>query len=342
MATFQSLSDEILLLEVQRFIPHAALLKIATVCMSLNRCSTPEIYRYVHYHEPWNLISSNRMGRYAQVYGWYADKSRPNTKIHSLQLFLRTISSSEELRRHVFGASFYCNAVDEDEITAKVVRVLSGSAHFPPIHLAPYGPLDASTIMPVLNTVTSLEIRFDHLQPALESESIPMDTCYDVFCLPNLRSLAIIHVRSWTPQSSKETSSNTEKSMSRVKTSKVTCLSFFATIPPGPDFDQILSWPNALKSLHYELSTDDHHSFGLDSPTLSPVDFSTALLSQMTSLEEPVIYGDCQGDNKGYMPAEVFDLRLFPNIRVAGLGLGFLMVSKLDAECADGVVGDLK
>ena len=209
------------------------------------------------------------------------------------------------------------------------------------VHFAPFGMLASSSVMPLLSVVTSLEIRFDHLDPVPDSDAVPMERLYQIFSLPNLRSLSIILVRSWTPEDPNETTANSQISNLRSKTSNIACLSLFASVPPGPDLEEMLSWPIALRSLHYELCTDEHNSFGLGLPTLSPLDFSTALNSQSTSLEELVIYGDCQGDNTGYMANELIDLRSFSALRIVGLDLAWLMVSKLDAECYDAEASEI-
>lgn len=209
------------------------------------------------------------------------------------------------------------------------------------VHFAPFGMLGSSSVMPVLSVVTSLEIRFDHLDAIPDSAAVPMDRLYQIFSLPDLRSLSIILVRSWMPEVSSGPTGNSQISKRRSKSSNITCLSLFATVPPGPDLEEVLSWPIALHSLHYELCTDEYNSFGLGLPTLSPLDFSPALESQMTSLEELIIHGDCQGENTGYMANELIDLRSFSALRIVGLDLAWLMVSKLDAECFDADVRDL-
>ncbi|PVH79845.1 hypothetical protein DL98DRAFT_532689 [Cadophora sp. DSE1049] len=230
--------------------------------------------------------------------------------------------------------------MEGDGLAVRVVQVLRGSERFRCLHFAPFGSLNSSSMASVLSVVTSLEIRFDHLMPIPGNDSVPMDRCYEIFCLPTLRSLSIVGVRSWSPDESVAEASNGNISRSRCKTSNIASLSLLATVPPGSDLAELLSWPISLQSLHYELATDEDDSFGFGMPTLSPLDFSTALSSQMMCLEELIVYGDCQGDNKGYMATEVFDLRPFVNLRVVGLDIGYLMVTKLDAECADAEVGD--
>lgn len=209
------------------------------------------------------------------------------------------------------------------------------------MHFAPFAMLDSKSVMPLLSIVTSLEIRFDHLDPVPDSDAVPMERLYQIFSPPDLRSLSIILIRSWTPENPSDTTAKSQISKLRSKTSNITCISLFATVPPGSDLEEMLSWPKALRSLHYELCTDEYNSFGVGLPTLSPLDFSTALVSQSNSLEELVIYGDCQGDNTGYMANELIDLRSFSALRIVGLDLAWLMVSKLEAECYDAEASEI-
>lgn len=249
------------------------------------------------------------------------------------------MSESAELRNCVVGASFFCNTTEGDDLAAKVVELLKASEKFRHLHFAPFGALDSSLITPVLNVVTSLEIRFDHLGPTPGSDSVPMDRCYEIFCLPGLRSLAIILVRSWTRRSSTEASTEAErsKSSSRWRTSKITCLSLLATVRPGPDLVEMLSWPVCLQSLHYQLATDGGSE--LNTPA---IDFRTVLETQKICLEELVVYG-CyhEDDDQGYMVTEVIDLCSFGKLRVVVLDIRYMLVreSKLDADADDADAG---
>ena len=334
MATFDLLPDDILLIIIQ-LAPHNALWTIAQVSKSLNRCATPYLYRYVYLWEnqhrasdrPVSIDWPNNLTQMCRS----ADQS---TRIWDLELFRRAIAQRPDLRESVIGASFECQyGFHDDDLVPTIVELLAGSAKF--LHAAPVVSIQCSDYFKYL---TSLEITGEFLGSNYEEEISNRDLLYDIFCLPLLVSLSVNRVRHW---SCFNTSTIRPE---RAGTSTVKNLLFRETVMPGPDLDEILTWPRALKSFRFEPTLNMTGMFGSHGSVPSASNFSTALLPQASTLEELHVYGDLQEEDSDYIfnvvdRVSIIQLTNFTRLKCVSLHLSYMMVYTSDAEFHNSEIG---
>ncbi|PVH79834.1 hypothetical protein DL98DRAFT_589044 [Cadophora sp. DSE1049] len=335
MATFDLLPDDILHIIIQ-FAPHNALLAIAHVSKSLNRCATPYLYRYVYLWEkthrasdrPVSIDWPNNLTQMCRA----ADES---TRIWNLEFCRQTMAQRPNLRGYVVGASFECKFSDHDKrLVPAVVEILAGSAKF--LHAAPEMPVPPSDYFKYL---TSLEIDGDYLGSDYERRTSNSNILYDIFCLPMLVSLSVARVRCWScfdPSTIRP---------ERAGTSKVKNLLFRDSVIPGSDLDEILTWPEVLKSYRFELTPDTCGRFGGHAAVPRASNLSTALRLQASSLEVLHIYGDSERNDSDYAfhvydHLNIVNLRDFTKLRRVGLRLSYMMVYISDAELYNVEIGD--
>ena len=334
MATFDLLPDDILHIIIQ-LAPHNVLWAIAQVSKSLNRCATPYLYRYVYLWENQHRASDRPISiDWPNNLTQMCRDSDQSTRIFNLELFRRAITQRPSLRGYVIGASFECQYGFHDEyLVPTIVELLAGSAKF--LHAAPLLSMECSGYFKYL---TSLEIDGEFLGSNYEEEISNRDLLYDIFCLPLLVSLSVNRVRHW---SCFDTSTVRPE---RVSTSTVKNLLFRETVMPGPDLDEILRWPQALKSFKFEPTLDGTGRFGSHGSVSRALNFSTALLPQASSLEELHVYGDLQEEDSDYIfnvldRVSIVELCNFTRLKRVGLHLSYMMVYTSDAEFHNADIG---
>lgn len=334
MANLSTLPDE-LILRIVSYLPHDQLPALALLSKAFNRCSTNKLYKCVYFFE--RNPPGEPLHRNSLVPDWksgYQHLGNPPsyaTRIFDASLFYRTMSEHENLRSSVIGASFPMCIEQEDRVFPVVEMLQPSLSH---LHLQ----CDLHSIREnreLVATADSLKVEFWEDNEAMDIDDGPPNEehrqeIYWCFDLPNLKLLELSQVRDW----------DTFMAPSGDEThfSNITALSLVATVPADQGLARLLSWPKALKSLRYELTfcqAFDYLYFNGVGPDLSPKEFSDALRSQRTSLEELYIYGADNGEIDGFAPTEIIDLRDFTNLKTVGLPIKFLFITHAVAKYQD-------
>lgn len=314
-------------------VPSDSLLSLARVSKALYRSSVSHIYQYVYISESLRLRGNSNYNP-SLVPDWKSNHQQFSrkppyhaTRIFNSSLLLRTISESDQLRSYIMGASFNCKP-DQEETVLPLIQALQPSLSS--LHVK----FSLDTLhreRQLLSTATHIEVEI------VESQDIDYQTgdlknigCNEEICsycnLPNIYLLSISGIRNWQFL--------TQNSTQQPKSSNVASLRLINTLPADPSLAKLLSWPKALKSLHFELKLSEvndgffeigHTGFV---PVLKAKEFSDSLQSQASSLEELFIYGDSQGDcSGGLQPTGTIDLHTFVSLRYVGLPVVFLIQS---------------
>lgn len=311
---------------------------VETFSYSQDICSgsISTLYRYVylwesHERHPGNYTQPNVPDwRNWSKYQHLGPPPSSATRIFDSSLFLDTITSSEQLRSYVVGASITCRD-DQEETAFEIVQLLQSSLSY--LHLK--CPLDIfHKRKECLSTATCLEIEISERRD-IETEfgdlrnSVYKTDIISYFDLPDITRLDLSGIRNYTLF--------TEDIPENSHVSNITFLRLSNTVPADKGLAKLLSWPKALKSLHYELGLSEiaHNFFAIhpeNGTGLSASEFGVALRSQEDSLENLFIYGDTIGDCTGFEPEETIDLHLFTSLKNVGLPLSFLFITQSEAE----------
>lgn len=190
--------------------------------------------------------------------------------------------------------------------------------HLRPIYsLEEFKSLSALTSLEVHASLLSLK---DPLFP-FDKHQTNRDMLYALFCIPTLKSLAVMGLVSWDIFRPRR-----EDQDNRAKTSSVIHLSLPATVLSGPDLAEVLPWPKALQSLRIEEFSYDFFAHLEQLPfggyhnmtTLSGAEIVDALQSQRDNLEEFSLSGRLRNDVYDDIPTPGINLTTFHNSGALG------------------------
>ncbi|TGO63422.1 hypothetical protein BCON_0013g00680 [Botryotinia convoluta] len=339
MVGFSALPDDLIIIIVS-LVPSGTLRSLSLVSTAFNRCSTPQLYRYVYLWESLERSVGNHdapnfpdwRSRYQhleaspyrnrdQIYG--------TTRIFDLDLFLRTVTESEMIRSYVVGASITYRP-DQEESVSSVVQLLRPSLSYLHLKCALDTMFRNRALLSYANCLeVEISERHDIDNQTRDLQNVTYkELILSYFDFPDMKLLALSGVRNWDLFM--------RNSPDRSSTSNITSLSLTNTVPADQGLAKLLSWPKALKSLRYELALSEisnhRRSPHPDRFVLSAKEFSDALQPHEHSLEELLIEGSTTGDEPSFDPRQLIDLHSFTNLRYVGLPLNFLFTSQSDAS----------
>lgn len=331
MTSLAEMPEEVILaITLQTF--HNSLPALARVSHSFYRCATPQIYRCVHFVETKEQGAdwAYRQARfpdwsspYHQSIAAFGGPPRQDSRIFRLNLLLRTISASKFLRSQILAASFQWQSLDSSGIERtiySVIDLLEPSLKL--LHLSRYlcAWYAHGLIYAGIPHITSLNIDTTDDMRYWGSglgANVDRNSLYSIMTRPSLDSLSFVGTRSW------DRSVNAGANQ-RSRTSNISCLSFQGNVPTGDVLQEILTWPKALRSFHYEAWRDRderNHVHGLSSCSLVK-----ALLSQRESLEELFITGE--SDPHAILMSGLWNFGAFIRLRRLGLPRDFMVITE--------------
>ncbi|KAH6678009.1 hypothetical protein B0J14DRAFT_581739 [Halenospora varia] len=324
MSNLNALPEEILIAVAHTI--HDSLPSLALVSKQLHDTLNPLLYRFIHYGDNRQDSCLGMM----EFPDWSSDfhqcsscmdDPRQDSKIVQLDLFVRTLVDSPQMRPLVSAASFRWDRdnTSTEEMVLKALGLLSSSVRF--VHLGPVNTPGRNPANLISSTVTSLEIRSEDLGVNYESNNVERVKFYSLFCLPSLTSLSIRDVRSW-----RGFQGDASECFHRVSTSNITCLNFPNSVPADTGLAEVLSWPRALRSYKHEVVPNDDNEYGPFTNCLSAAAFVDALETQRETLEEFFLY--TLEDDMGSVWEALVDVSGFTRLRRLGLLWEYLTLSK--------------
>ncbi|KAH8651957.1 hypothetical protein BGZ60DRAFT_569121 [Tricladium varicosporioides] len=329
MSNLNTLPPEILL-RIAHTI-HISLPNLALASKHLHHVLNPLLYRFVHYDD-------NRRGAWLggmEFPDWPCDfhqcsscidDPRQDSRIVQLDLFVRTLVNSPQMRSTISAASFQWDAenANTEKAVLKAIGLLSPSVRF--VHVRPVKMLGRHLSSLISPTITSLEIRSEDFGFDYKNGNIDGKQFYSLFCLPGLTSLSVQDVRSWSGFKG-----DAFECIDKVSTSNITCLNFPNSVPADTGLAEVLSWPKALRSYRHEVNPWDDKEWEPFTRGVSGAAFVDALETQRETLEEFFLL-TLENNFMGVAWEALIDLSSFTSLRRLGLLRDYLTFSKVDAR----------
>ncbi|KAF4627652.1 hypothetical protein G7Y89_g10498 [Cudoniella acicularis] len=308
--------------EIALHVPLTSCTSLAQTSRIFYKSANSRLYRFVYFEQD-QYDSCEKYGMHLQESWLYSEEH--STEICYINDFGKTITESPLLRSYIRGASFKWNSETEtnaEQAITKALDILAPS--LTKLHLK---PAKCDMELPLRLPVTSLDLWYPRFNKDYDRHKFLQSELYAIFCIPTLRHLSLMYANFW--QCFKEL-----PSQGRARTSNVTTLSLPSTVPVGPDFAEILTWPKALKSLHFEIEISGRkfpRYEGNPRPITSPAVFIKAVESVQDSLEE-LLFNNGE-DGGGRIPTTFGTaLRNFPKLKRLAVVRECLVVTKAEIE----------
>ncbi|KAF7899567.1 hypothetical protein EAF00_003903 [Botryotinia globosa] len=338
MMGFAALPGELLSIIVS-LVPSGTLRSLSLVSRAFNRCSTPQLYRYIYLWQPGKSSYDapsipDWRSRYQHLRSsphYDTDQIYGTTRIFDLDLFLRIVTESKVIRSYVVGVSMTYRSNQEESVFS-VVQLLRPSLAYLHLNCA----LDTMfRNRALLSLANCLEVEISERDDIDKQTRDLKNVTYKELILlsfdfPDVKLLALSGVQDWDLFM--------QNSPDRSSTSNITSISLTNTVPADRGLMKLISWPKALKSFRYELALSETRKYRRfessprsDRFVLSAKDFSDALQPHEHCLEELFSEGHTTCDEPNFDPRQSIDLHSFTNLRNIGLPLNFLFTSQSDA-----------
>lgn len=297
----------------------ASLVALTLVSHQFHRVAVQALYRDINF--------SDRFGN---------RESTTSKEIARLSVFLRTLKSSPSLRSHVRVVRLNYQMANRLELAGRaivgledvVLQLLTLLATMPSLRNLLLAPSRfKSSLMGTGAPVTSLGLDYRYFDPEFYEavgsyrKLIPTINLHPIFILPSLRTISIENIRS------RDGLSSQLRPSSLAKSSPVTHFIFSNTVPPGADFEELLTWPLALESLRLSIWPEET-GHDPEIQVLSPQRLVRALLPQRDSLTELLVAETI--DDRGFSDRTIFGehLRKLRSLRRLGVPLDFLVLPR--------------
>ncbi|CAG8951372.1 hypothetical protein HYFRA_00007284 [Hymenoscyphus fraxineus] len=336
-----------------RTLPQAAL-----VCRRWNIIATPFLYRYVYYSSqsdiPIQAVDGRTDKKFAfpdwsspnrQSIGSYDRQERQNAfAIVNYESFLRTMEESEKLRALVKGVSVFWKPSIRGCRLMEVLRSSNLNIHVSVAELLDHDP-DADPDEDPENCIQKNIISFHipqwyyfALSDELRVGGGERNMIYDLCAVPqHLESVSIAGKREWAQFEDDIVPLGDGPDGEMEKTLGLTSLSLTNSTAPSDDLYELLTWPKALRSFHFEIDRLDadgskymNHNREVDNFML--LEFQMALYATHSdTLEELFIFGedciisdDIEDFTDCFYSGQTLDLHNFPRLKRLGLPVTWL------------------